>query len=67
MGKMEEDLDIYRTAKRDAKRIVATAKADKRADIIADMKMKEQPSQIFRVAKRIARERERTLVGSTVG
>jgi hypothetical protein len=57
-SKTEEDLHIYRTAKRDAKRIVATAKADKRADIIADMKMKEQPSQIFRVAKRMARERE---------
>ena len=52
------DRDRYSVAKRKANSVIFSAKSNKRAEFIEEMKLKEQPSQIFRIAKRMARKKE---------
>lgn len=57
-SKSVTDLEEYNMKKRMTKRVVAIAKQSKRKEIVADMKLEEHPSQIFKVAKQMVKERQ---------
>ena len=56
--KKTENLEKYKIAKREARKLVAVAKGTKGKEIIENWQLEGNTSQAFRVAKRLGRERQ---------
>ena len=56
--KNEINLESYKNAKREARREVAIAKSNKGKEIVDNWKLDENPGRVFRIAKRLGKERQ---------
>jgi len=56
--KSAENLETHKSAKKEARREVAVAKANKGKEIIDNWKLDENPVHVFKVAKKLMRERQ---------
>ena len=57
-NKCVENLEAYKFAKKEARREVAVAKANKSQEIIDGWKLDENPGNAFKVAKRLIKEKQ---------